>query len=77
LPSDSRRKMIESAVTLLALHGLAGTAFRGVVERSGAPRGSIYHHFPNGKDQLLEAAIEVGGATARGARHNLDRHRRR
>jgi TetR/AcrR family transcriptional repressor of lmrAB and yxaGH operons len=63
--------MIESAVTLLALHGLAGTAFRGVVERSGAPRGSIYHHFPNGKDQLLEAAIELAGERALGALDQL------
>ena len=57
MPSDARQKMIEGAVTLLALRGLEGTAFRDVLERSGAPRGSIYHHFPNGKDQLVEAAI--------------------
>jgi TetR/AcrR family transcriptional repressor of lmrAB and yxaGH operons len=28
-----------------------------VVADSGAPRGSIYHHFPRGKDQLAEDAI--------------------
>jgi TetR/AcrR family transcriptional repressor of lmrAB and yxaGH operons len=64
VPSDARQKMIESAVTLLALHGLEGTAFRDVLERSGAPRGSIYHHFPHGKDQLVEAAIELAGERA-------------
>ena len=64
MPSDARRKMIESAVTLLALRGLEGTAFSDVLERSGAPRGSIYHHFPDGKDQLVEAAIVLAGERA-------------
>ena len=64
MPSDARRKMIESAVTLLALRGLEGTAFSDVLERSGAPRGSIYHHFPDGKEQLVEAAIELAGERA-------------
>ena len=50
--SNARRKMIESAATLLAMRGVQGTAFSDVLERSGAPRGSIYHHFPSGKDQL-------------------------
>ena len=70
MPSDARQKMIESAVTLLALGGLEGTAFRDVLERSGAPRGSIYHHFPDGKDQLVEAAIGLAGERALGV---LDR----
>jgi TetR/AcrR family transcriptional regulator, lmrAB and yxaGH operons repressor len=61
MASDARRKMIESAVTLLAMRGLQGTAFSDVLERSGAPRGSIYHHFPQGKDQLVDAAMELAG----------------
>jgi AcrR family transcriptional regulator len=64
VPSDARRKMVESAVTLLAMRGLQGTSFNDVIERSGAPRGSIYHHFPEGKDQLVDAAIELAGARA-------------
>ena len=59
--TDARRKMIESAETLLAMRGLQGTAFSDVLERSGAPRGSIYHHSPGGKDQLVEAAIAASG----------------
>jgi TetR/AcrR family transcriptional repressor of lmrAB and yxaGH operons len=64
MPTDARRKMIESAATLLAMRGVQGTAFSDVLERSGAPRGSIYHHFPLGKDQLLDAAIELAGSRA-------------
>ena len=66
MPSDARRKMIESAVTLLATRGLQGMSFSDVLERSGAPRGSIYHHFPEGKDALVDAAIELAGARALG-----------
>jgi AcrR family transcriptional regulator len=64
MPSDARRKMIESAVTLLAMRGLQRTAFSDVLDRSGAPRGSIYHHFPKGKDELVDAAIELSGQRA-------------
>jgi AcrR family transcriptional regulator len=64
VPSDARQKMIESAVTLLAIRGLQRTSFSDVLERSGAPRGSIYHHFPEGKDQLVDAAIELAGERA-------------
>jgi TetR/AcrR family transcriptional regulator, lmrAB and yxaGH operons repressor len=67
VPSDARRKMVESAATLLATRGLQGTAFSDVLDRSGAPRGSIYHHFPEGKDQLVDAAIELAGERALGA----------
>jgi len=62
--SEARRKMIESATTLLAMRGVQGTAFSDVLERSGAPRGSIYHHFPRGKDQLVDAAIELASERA-------------
>jgi len=64
MPSDARRKMIESAAVLLATRGLQATAFSDVLARSGAPRGSIYHHFPKGKDELIDAAMELAGARA-------------
>src|SRR5258706_130453 len=61
---DSRRRMIESTVTLLAMRGLQATAFSDVLAHSGAPRGSIYHHFPEGKEQLVDAALELAGERA-------------
>ncbi|MFJ9034246.1 TetR/AcrR family transcriptional regulator [Streptomyces sp. NPDC102274] len=48
--------MIESAVRLQRRHGVAGTAFADVLADSGAPRGSVYHHFPGGRAQLSELA---------------------
>ena len=54
---DTRHRMLESAVQLFRQHGYNGTGFRQVVAHSGAPRGSIYHHFPGGKAQLGVEAI--------------------
>ena len=55
--SDSRDRMLGSAVQLLREQGYTGTGFRDVIAHSGAPRGSIYHHFPGGKVQLAEEAV--------------------
>jgi TetR/AcrR family transcriptional regulator, lmrAB and yxaGH operons repressor len=59
-----RERMVDSAIVLLAKHSLAGTSFADVIAASGAPRGSIYHHFPDGKAQLIAAAVEVAGQRA-------------
>ncbi|MDO8188512.1 TetR/AcrR family transcriptional regulator [Conexibacter sp. JD483] len=45
---------------LQRMHGVAGTAFADVLADSGAPRGSVYHHFPDGRAQLAAAATEHG-----------------
>jgi TetR/AcrR family transcriptional regulator, lmrAB and yxaGH operons repressor len=56
--------MIAGAVRLLAQQGLQATSFTEVLALTGAPRGSIYHHFPGGKDQLVAAAVAAAGAHA-------------
>jgi AcrR family transcriptional regulator len=64
--SDSRQRMIQSAALLFREQGYSGTGFRDVIEHSGAPRGSIYHHFPGGKEQLAEETMTwAGGVIAR------------
>src|SRR2546423_13103861 len=57
----SRDRMIVSAALLLREKGLTGTSFGDVIDHSGAPRGSIYHHFPDGKAQLVEEAVQYAG----------------
>jgi len=53
--------MIESAAVLFRERGVDATSFSDVIEHSGAPRGSIYHHFPGGKAQLAEEATRYAG----------------
>ena len=55
---DVRDRMIDGTIELLATRGLQATSFSEIIAKTGAPRGSIYHHFPRGKDQLVEEAIE-------------------
>jgi TetR/AcrR family transcriptional regulator, lmrAB and yxaGH operons repressor len=55
-----RERMIEAGESLLAQRGY-GVTLLDVRERAGTPRGSIYHHFPDGKEQL---AIEVARKVA-------------
>jgi AcrR family transcriptional regulator len=57
-----RTKMVEGAVRLLARDGVEGTSFAGVLAATGAPRGSIYHHFPGGRTELLHAALDLVSA---------------
>ena len=66
ITSDSRNRMIQSAALLFREHGYSGTGFRDVIEHSGAPRGSIYHHFPGGKEQLAADTVAwAAGVTER------------
>ena len=50
--------MTEAAVRLLATKGVEGTSFADVLAATDAPRGSVYHHFPGGKTELLHTALE-------------------
>ena len=64
--TDTRSRMIRSAAELIARRGATATSFNDVLTHSGAPRGSIYHHFPKGKDELTAAAVQlVAGYVAR------------
>jgi TetR/AcrR family transcriptional repressor of lmrAB and yxaGH operons len=64
MAGGARERMVESAVVLLAKRGWAGASFSEVLAHSRAPRGSIYHHFPDGKEQLIAAAVDYAGARA-------------
>ena len=57
MAGDSRERMVRSAASLIAQRGVSATSFSDVLADSGAPRGSIYHHFPDGKHQLAEDAV--------------------
>ena len=64
MASEAKSKMIAGAAQILARNGLDGTSFSEVLELTGAPRGSVYHHFPEGKDQLIALAVDLAGARA-------------
>jgi len=50
-------RMVEAMLELIQSRGYAGTGIATVLDRAAAPRGSMYFHFPDGKEQLAEQAI--------------------
>lgn len=68
--SDAKQKMVQAAKQLIRERGYNATAFSDVLDLSGAPRGSVYFHFPGGKTQL---AIEAAAAHAREQLEIIDR----
>ncbi len=53
--------MVRSAVLLIRERGAKATAISDVLKHSGAPRGSAYHYFPDGRTQLLCEAVDYAG----------------
>jgi TetR/AcrR family transcriptional regulator, lmrAB and yxaGH operons repressor len=58
---STRSRMLSAAVEVLREKGAAGVTIDEVLTRSGAPRGSVYHHFPDGRSQLLTEALQFAG----------------
>ncbi|ORV97461.1 TetR/AcrR family transcriptional regulator [Mycobacterium kyorinense] len=57
----TRTKMLLSAVEVMRERGAAGVTIDEVLTRSGAPRGSVYYHFPEGRNQILTEALRYAG----------------
>ena len=54
-----------AAALLFRQQGFHGTALHDVLAASGAPRGSLYFHFPGGKEEIGEAALMLAGEAVR------------
>jgi TetR/AcrR family transcriptional repressor of lmrAB and yxaGH operons len=58
----TRAAFIDVAAELLQRQGLRATGVNQIIAESGAPRGSFYYHFPDGKDELACAALRTAAA---------------
>ena len=73
MAGDTRTRMLETTARLLQHRGYYGTALSDILAASGAPRGSLYFHFPGGKDQLvIEATRLAVDETSRYLRATLE-----
>lgn len=59
--TETRTKLLDTARNLVEARGYFGTGLNQILQTSGAPRGSLYFHFPGGKDQLIGEAIARSG----------------
>ncbi len=72
MASTTRQDMITGAAGLLSRRGLQATSFSEILAATGAPRGSLYHHFPGGKDELVAEATRFVGDQLLGALARLE-----
>ena len=60
-PAERREQLIDSALALAAQEGHENLAFEKVANRAGVTRNLVYHYFPGGRQELLEAAVHRAG----------------
>ncbi|WP_405852980.1 TetR/AcrR family transcriptional regulator [Streptomyces sp. NBC_00090] len=59
--AETRDRLLDATQELVETAGYFGTGLNQVVAVSGAPRGSLYFHFPGGKDQLVGESVRRAG----------------
>lgn len=70
---ETKKRMLDTAAELFRRRGYHGTGLNQILEESGAPRGSLYFHFPGGKQELAVSAVGASGrAIGRGIAHLLE-----
>lgn len=55
--SNAAERIVHATASLLASRGYFGTGLSDIIARAEAPKGSLYHYFPEGKPQIASAAI--------------------
>jgi len=61
-PDRSRAALVDTAATLFRRQGYAATGLNQILDQAGVKPGSLYHHFPQGKQQLAAAVVDHTGA---------------
>ncbi|MGQ0840227.1 TetR/AcrR family transcriptional regulator [Actinokineospora sp.] len=62
MASNSRERILRSAAKLFSTQGYHATGLNQVISEGGAPKGSLYFHFPGGKEELAAQAIALSGS---------------
>ncbi len=65
--TDSKGKTLAAAARLFRQQGYHGTALQDILAAGGSPRGSLYFHFPKGKEEIGGAALTLAGEATRQA----------
>jgi TetR/AcrR family transcriptional repressor of lmrAB and yxaGH operons len=58
---ETRGRLLDATRDLIESGGYFGAGLNHVIATSGAPRGSLYFHFPGGKDQLVAESVRRAG----------------
>jgi AcrR family transcriptional regulator len=60
-PAERREQLIDAALTVAAREGHERLAFEAVAKQAGVTRNLVYHYFPGGRQELVEAAVHRAG----------------
>jgi TetR/AcrR family transcriptional regulator, lmrAB and yxaGH operons repressor len=72
-PGRSRAALVDTAALLFRRQGYTATGVNQILETADVKAGSLYHHFPNGKQELAAAVVDsVGGDIERRLRGTLE-----
>ena len=72
-PDRSRAALVDTAALLFRRQGYAATGVNQILETADVKAGSLYHHFPDGKQELAAAVVDsVGADIERRLRELLD-----
>ena len=61
MTTPTRTRILDATAELFRRSGYTGTGLKQVVAAASAPFGSLYHHFPGGKQELAGEVIERSG----------------
>lgn len=59
MKENAKDKLIQTASRLFQLQGYHATGLNQITKESGAPKGSLYHYFPDGKEELAYEAVQL------------------
>jgi TetR/AcrR family transcriptional repressor of lmrAB and yxaGH operons len=63
--ADTKSRMVSTTIALLELQGYHATGLNQIIQESSTPKGSIYFHFPGGKEDLVMEAVLSAGESVR------------
>jgi len=72
-PASARDRLVATAARLFQEQGYAATGLNEILAGAGAPKGSLYHYFPDGKAGLAAAAMDTAAARLEGSLHEAHR----
>src|SRR6187431_1329538 len=63
--TDTRERVLRTAAKLFRTQGYHATGLNQVLAEGEAPKGSLYFHFPGGKEQLAVESLQLSGSEFR------------
>ncbi|UUZ80779.1 TetR/AcrR family transcriptional regulator [Paenibacillus sp. P26] len=54
---SARERLIQATSNLIELQGYHATGLNQIIKEGGAPKGSLYYYFPNGKEELVAESV--------------------